>query len=139
LISLLASSEGSKNGCYTATGGTPPARWPKLSGGGSVVLVVHHRQLSFLNLAARLPAVHAKPAPRHPQVVGVVLAERPLPYLAAIVGLVVEPSAAGLVVVGEPCSRLIGTAGTCTASRVHSTKLHEGPVIARHRPRIVLI
>ena len=43
------------------------------------------------------------------------------------------------VVVREPSGGRVRAARTCTAGSVHSSKLHEGPAIARHRPRIAAI
>jgi len=76
----------------------------------------------------RCPTVHAKPSPRHPQVVGVALAQwpnmggHPAVLGPGVASIVVQPRATRVIVVSEPGGRLAVTSRAGAVSGVHDVE-----------------
>jgi hypothetical protein len=76
----------------------------------------------------RCPTVHAEPSPRHPQVVGVALAQwpnmggHPAVLGPGVASIVVQPRTARVVIVSEPGGRLAVTSRAGAVCRVHGVE-----------------
>jgi hypothetical protein len=104
----------------------PIGLWSTIADAVGVTGRYQGRNIIDVTSSARTP-VHAKPAPRHSQVVCMPFAQ--WPAVAQLIRgdrVVVEPGASRVVVVGEPCHGLAGTSRPRTASTFHVNEVTSG-------------